>query len=372
MTDASADTDLIHCLHAANVPGVTTQRYDAMIERFGSWPDALAASARDLAAVPGVGEGAARKIKAGAADVDVDADLARTAELGGHVIHRGSDVYPEGLKRLPDAPLALYVRGEIRVSDALALAIVGARRCTFYGRTQAERLAAGLARAGFTIVSGKALGIDACAHWGAVRAGGRTIAVLGCGLAVEYPLDTRELTEAIIENGAILSEFPLDAAPTADHFPRRNRLIAALSLGVIVAEAAQRSGALITARLAAEMGKDVFAVPGNVSQPESRGCHRLIREGAKLVETVDDVIIELGPLAEVIEMPNGTSVADPRAFSLNKAEAAVFGLVSATPRSIDELIEESGMPASQVASTLMVLELKKLVQPLAGKRFVRM
>lgn len=373
MPESPPSDELSFLLKAASIPGLTALRYDAIVERFGSWPDAVTSPSRELAAVPGIGGDLARKVKASAGEFDVAAELARAADLGVEILHRGSPRYPAALRRLSDAPLVLYVKGEIRESDALALALVGSRRCTYYGRSQAERLAGGLATAGFCIVSGMAEGIDTASHRGALRAGGRTVAVLGCGLARTYPPGSDELAEAIAGSGAAVSELPLEAKPHRWYFPRRNRLIAAFSLGVIVVEAARRSGALITARLAGEMGKEVYAVPGCVDRPESRGCHWLIREGAKLVETVDDVICELGPLAEVIEMPaRGDRVADPRALCLNKREAALFDLLGPSPRSIDELIIESGLPAAQVSSTLMVLELKKVVRQLAGKQFVRM
>jgi len=363
--------DLKDLLCASLEARLNVARYRTLVERFGSWDAATKASPEALRNAIGVGEEVAARIRNSARSDAPEREMAAADQAGVRLVPHSAEDYPAAIKRTDDAPLVLYVKGTLLKSDPLALAVVGSRRCTYYGRSQAERMAFGLANAGFCIVSGLAEGIDAAAHRGALKAGKRTIAVLGCGLGRIYPVGHEELADQVVASGALLSEQPMDAHPDRRYFPRRNRLIAALGLGVLVVEAAARSGALITARLAAEMGKDVFAIPGNIDRFESRGCHRLIKDGAKLVESLDDIIEELGPLAEAVVLPAGGKVEDARVLYLNEREQRLFNLLSSTPMSIDEVIIESGLPASQVGSTLMVLELKRLVKQLAGKRFVR-
>ncbi|MCK4374429.1 MAG: DNA-processing protein DprA, partial [Candidatus Brocadiae bacterium] len=259
----------------------------------------------------------------------------------------------------------------------LAVAVVGSRHCSTYGRQQASRLAADLAGMGFTIVSGMAYGIDSAAHRGALTARGRTLAVLGCGLAKAPSPGDEELALDIAENGALLSELPMEAPPRPGNFPPRNRLISGLSLGVVVVEAAGRSGALITARLAGEQGKAVFAVPGNVDSPTSRGCHQLIRDGAVLVENARDVVDGLGPLSAPIELAGrahegpARPVEDARVMALNERERSILDLVGPSPRHIDEIVTETQLAPSIVSSTLLTLEIRGLIQQLAGQRYVR-
>jgi DNA processing protein len=275
------------------------------------------------------------------------------------------------LSEICDPPHVLYCRGEIQSRDRLAIAIVGARRCTVYGRQQAERLADGLARAGVTIVSGLARGIDASAHRGALAAGGRTFAVMATGLAQLYPPEHAGLADEVAASGALLSESRLDQVPVAGLFPQRNRIISGLSLGVIIVEASRKSGALHTARHAMEQGREVFAVPGRIDSLASEGCHDLIRDGATLVRGVDDVLEALGPLVEPVKTEGNGAVHDPRELTLNDQERAVLAHVLADPTQVDEIVRGAGLDSSRVLSTLTVLEMKRMIRRLPGGHYVR-
>ena len=295
--------------------------------------------------------------------------------------------YPSRLAEVPDAPATLHVRGALVDADALAVAIVGSRRATPYGLEVAETLAADLAARGVTIVSGLARGIDAAAHRGALRVGGRTLAVLGSGIDVIYPPENRRLAAEIAERGALLSQFAPGTPPLAHHFPLRNRVIAGLSLGVVVVEAAERSGALITARLAAEFGREVMAVPGPVTSPASRGAHALIRDGAALVERGEDVIAELPARWRECVRPavrRDEQVAPGRRDHLaharragghsgdaDEGEAAVLDAVGDEPMTMDDVIEKSGLASGRAAAVLSALELEGRVRQIEGKRFVQ-
>jgi DNA processing protein len=254
----------------------------------------------------------------------------------------------------------------------MAVAIVGSRHATQYGLAQAERLAGSLARAGLTIVSGLARGIDGAAHRGAMAAGGRTIAVLGSGLLNIYPPEHRELAKEVAAHGAVMSESPPRAEPLAGVFPQRNRIISGLSLGVIVIEAAVSSGALITARHAAEQGREVFAVPGRVDSRMSHGCHRLIRDGAKLVETADDVLEELSPLAVATTRPNGETIQHPAELLLNEVEQQVLSAIDHQATSIDRIVTQSGLTPQQVLATVSVLEMRRIIRRQSGSAVMRL
>jgi DNA processing protein len=274
----------------------------------------------------------------------------------------------------------LRVRGEYRREDQLAIAVVGSRRCSTYGRRQARRFARGLAGMGFTVVSGMAYGIDSEAHRAALAGRGRTVAVLGEGLACTLSGGDAELALEIAESGALVSELPMEAPARPGNFPPRNRLISGLALGVLVVEAAKRSGSLITARHAGEQGRAVFAVPGPVDSATSRGTHALIRDCAVLVEDARDVVDGLGPLAEALELPpreeaeaagEPEPLADPRELALNDREREVLALLDGSPCQIDQVIDRTGLAVSIVASTLLTLEIKGLVEKLDGQRYVR-
>ena len=361
--------DLVALMMTAGVGPLTSR---ALLDHFGTAGRILDAPISRLKEVPGVGPKVAERICKARVENDADGELALCARHGVALIARGDDRYPESLENIPDPPSLLYVKGAFEARDQLAIALVGSRRCTPYGMRIAERLAASLARTGFTIVSGLARGIDAAAHRGALKAGGRTIAVLGNGLAGIYPSEHEEMADEIAAHGAVVSELPMTQEPLAGLFPQRNRIISGLCLGVVVVEAAPRSGSLSTAHHAMEQNREVFAVPGPVDSLASRGCHRLIRDGARLVETVDDILEELGPLVrEIRPAPDEPAVRHPAELGLTDQERSLLGHLDDAPSGVDELIVRTGLTASQVMATLSVLELKRMVKRLPGHQFVR-
>src|SRR5713226_8866633 len=279
--------------------------------------------------------------------------------------------YPAWLRAIPDPPPVLYCDGVPEPGDRQAVAIVGSRQATPYGFRITETLAGELSALGFTILSGFARGIDAAAHRAALAAGGRTIAVLGCGLDVDYPPGHASLHAEIAGNGAVLTEFDPGMPPRATNFPRRNRIISGLALGVVVVEAAEDSGSLITARLALEQGREVFAVPGPIDAPTSRGPHGLLKQGAKLVETVDDIVEELLPkLDRPLQMAKSEPIAAlPEHVELSPSERTVLDLMSREPLHLDDLTERSRLTTPAVAGILLGLELKALVKQLPGQRY---
>jgi len=281
-----------------------------------------------LEKIPGVGPKIAARIVAGSKAADVDKEIKLAEKNNIKIVPYTSDQFPHNLKKIYDPPLLLYIKGEIRKSDTLALAIVGARKSSYYGQTQAERFGRQLAQVGFCVVSGMARGIDTNAHAGAIKGKGRTIAVLGSGLGVIYPSENKELSEKIADNGAVISELPMTTPPNNRNFPPRNRIISGLSLGVLVVESTLRSGSAITAKWALEHGKDVFAIPGNIDSNYSRGTNKLIKDGAKLVEDISDIVEELGPLAESIHINDSEKVADIRSLTLNSKENKIFSILS--------------------------------------------
>ncbi|MEZ6069668.1 MAG: DNA-processing protein DprA [Pirellulales bacterium] len=308
--------------------------------------------------------------------------LCRQHHIG--VLTAGSTAFPPLLREIPDPPPVLFLKGDITPADGTAVAVVGSRHATSYGRQQAERLGRGLAQTGYTVVSGLARGVDAAAHRGALAAGGRTLAVLGNGLARIYPPEHAELAIEVSHCGALLSESLPGDAPHPKSFPKRNRLISGLSLGVVVVEAAERSGALITARHATEQNREVFAVPGRVDNRMARGPHRLIRDGARLVESVDDVLEELESVAAALRRPAPTlpacqtgaappsrSPIRPALAKLDDVERQVFAAVETEATHVDEVIRRSGAPAHVVLATMTTLEVRRLVRRVDGGRWMR-
>ena len=289
-----------------------------------------------------------------------------------HIVVAESDDFPQLLQRIPDPPSKLYVVGNIDALHLPTLAIVGSRNPTRGGRQNAYEFAKHLGRSGFCIVSGLAQGIDAAAHEGALDADALTVAFLGHGIDRIYPAENRELAHRIAAGGALCSEYPLGSPPRKEHFPRRNRLISGLSLGTLVVEAAKRSGSLISARLAAEQGREIFAIPGSIHNPMSRGCHQLIRQGAKLVESADDIVSELGPMVghlmqSVIQDAPETGDSEHHDVDYEK----LLQTLSYDPASADELAEQSGLTIDQVSSMLLILELEKKIEAQAGGRYSR-
>lgn len=388
------------------IPGVGPRTRRSLLEFFGSPEAVLHASAEQLRQVPGVGPKLAAVVAAGEGTLPgasrrkstaagspwevaaAEAELCLAEGLRWHL--EDDPEYPARLRTVPDPPGVLFSRGTLLPQDGAAVAIVGSRHATRYGLTQAHRLAAGLAQAGYTVISGLARGIDAAAHRGALAAGGRTIAVLGSGLGRIYPPEHVDLAAEVAASGALLSEHPARFGPLASSFPQRNRIVSGMSLGVIVVEAALRSGALGTVQHALEQGREVFAVPGPIDSPLSQGCHRLIREGAKLVECVEDVVDELrtlaatqppvpkGPRSLFDLLPqNAAPAAGPATAAavnmpqLSETESKVYGLISSEPRRVDDVIAEAELPSHRVLAAIGSLEMRFLIRRVEGNRVER-
>ena len=369
-------------LRWALTEGIGPLTFSRMLIQLGDADAALGASIETLKTVKGIGTQRAETIARSRDRVDVEGEIAAAEAQGVHIICRADPEYPEGLKRIPDAPVVLYVKGELRPTDAVAIAIVGSRACTIYGSEQARRFGELLAGAGFTVVSGLARGIDAFAHHGAVDCGGRSIAVMGCGLTDIYPAENRALAEKLLENGAWVTELPMEIDVRAEQFPGRNRIIAGLTLGTLVVEAADRSGALITARLASEYNREVFAIPGRVQDPMSQGTNALIRDGAaKLTVCLEDILDELGEVGIRLRAANepATESAEeggrgelPVALGrLSAVELAVYGAVGYEPTLQDVVLRATELPLGEVLAALTSLELKGLVRRLPGNVVMR-
>ncbi|PHS11246.1 MAG: DNA-protecting protein DprA [Blastopirellula sp.] len=352
-------------LRLALISGVGPRTNVILLEYFGSCEAILAASNSQLQQVTGVGPKLANKIvKSHEIDIDREIDLCR--DFGIKILTRKDDLYPHLLQEIPDPPNIIFVRGDLLPCDSMSVAIVGTRHATSYGLRQAERFAFELSKAGFTIVSGLARGIDGAAHRGALKAEGRTIAFLAGGVCSIYPPEHDKLAEQVVKNGALISEAAPLMKPMAGAFPQRNRLITGMSLGTVVVEAATRSGALISARTANEQGREVFAMPGRIDVAVSHGCHRLIKDGAKLIESVDDIIDELGPLAKPTQVNQTTVIRHPAEVKLNEQESCVLQAISVESTDMDTIVEKSGLPIQRVLSTISVLEMRRLIQRISG------
>ncbi|UCC69695.1 MAG: DNA-processing protein DprA [Armatimonadota bacterium] len=304
---------------------------------------------------------------------DYRADLEKLAKLRARLITIRDAEYPPHLRHIYDSPPVLFVRGSLQPCDERAIAIVGTRRVTAYGRLVSETLGRDLAARGITVVSGMAVGADAAAHRGALSAGGRTIGILACGIDVLYPRDTLELREQAVVRGAVISEVPLGTPARPPRFPARNRLISGLSLGVVVTEAPERSGALLTANHAANQGRQVFAVPGSVNSEFSRGTHALLRDGARLVESVEDILDELS-LPDLSSPPaseGGAGEQTPAVSELTGDERTILDALSLHQKHVDDVIHECHLPSSRASGGLLMLELKGLVRRLPGNMFMR-
>jgi DNA processing protein len=352
-------------LALALVPELPPTWAFALSARLGG-PEAVLATGVDRLVQAGVAPEVAASVARAAERVP--AQLAALARIGGRVLAWSDADYPAVLRHIPDPPLALMVRGDLPGDDEIAIAVVGTRRATSYGRRVAEELARDLAAAGVTVVSGLATGIDAAAHRGALEAGGRTVAVLGTGVDDVYPSWHRELAAAIVGQGALVSEFACGTAPLAFHFPRRNRLISGLTRGTIVVEAAEKSGSLITARYALEQGREVFAVPGPLGPVAHRGPHRLIREGARLVTCADDVLAELAPALRHRLAARRKAAAEA---VLTLPERRLLDALGTADAHVDDVIRAAALAPAAALETLLALELRGLVRQLPGKRFRR-
>ncbi len=358
-------------LQLALVGGVGPRTMANLIDHFGSPSEAAQATLEQLGKVVGIGPKTACLIRDGMKSDLLEKVREHCDSHRVRMLIPGDDSFPRLLLELEDPPLLLFVRGEFQKSDSLAIGMVGTRHCTSYGSTMASRLAKGLARSGLTIVSGLARGIDAICHRGAIEAGGRTIAVLGSSVTEIYPPEHEELSEQILDCGLLISETHPFSKPKAGVFPQRNRIISGLSLGVVVVEAAERSGSLITARHAGEQGRDVFAIPGAVTSRMSRGCNRLIRDGAILVQDAQCVLEHLGPLVEQIELDGGDKVSHPAELQLNEIENAILQCIDTVATDIDSVVVKSGLPVSRVLSTLSVLQMKGLIKRPSGRTVSR-
>jgi DNA processing protein len=370
MTDDATGRDLRRAaLALTRVAGVGSVTFRALVTALGDAAAVFQASPSVLNAVPGCARQVADAVRSFNEWAWVDAELDRLAAVGGRLLVAGSSEYPVHLRRIHDPPPVLYTVGDLAAEDPRVIAVVGSRRATPYGAATAARLARELTGAGFVVVSGMARGIDAAAHQGAVAGGGRTLAVLGCGVDVAYPPEMRALKEQVKAHGAVLSELPLGAPPDAHHFPTRNRIISGMSLGVLVVEATAESGSLITARLALEQGREVFAVPGNVGTPTSAGTNQLIKSGATLVETVEDILGHV--VGQLGAVPARTAHVVSIALDLTDDESRVVDLLSWEPSHVDELTARTHLAPNRLAEVLLGLELKGMVRQVPGRYYVR-
>ncbi len=382
-------------LRWALIDGVGPLTFSKVLIQLGDPEQALGASAATLQTVKGIGREKADAVARARDSAEPDREIEAAAEHGVRIICRADEDYPPGLKQIADAPIVLYVKGELRPTDAVALAVVGTRHCTIYGSEQARRFGELLAGAGFTVVSGLARGIDAFAHHGTIDAGGRSIAVMGCGLTEVYPPENAALADKLLDSGAWLTELPMQAAVRAENFPGRNRIIAGLTLGTLVVEAPLRSGALITARLAMEYNREVFAVPGRAQDPMSLGTNALIRDGgAKLVTCLEDILDELGEVGDKLrpadaapgikgsrdqgikagpatEPERERGASSQAALPLSAAESRVYDAIGYEPILNDVVLRAAELPPGEVLAALTALELKGLVKRLPGNLVVR-
>lgn len=396
-------------LHLNLIQGIGPKTVQFLIRIFGSAEKVLNASSQELQNIEGLAPTARERLIHKKLGCPLERELELIHEFGCQIVTFYDAEYPPLLKEIDTPPLILYVRGELKPEDALSIALVGSRQAKDYGRRVSYQLSYQLAKRGLTVISGFAKGIDTCAHRGALEANGRTIAVMGNGLSLIYPAANSELVEKVIESGALVSEFPMGMKPRSENFPRRNRIISGLTLGTVVVEASNRSGALITARLASEQGREVFAVPGEIFSELSTGTHKLIDNGAKLISTVDDLLEALPhhalsqistsaptqvpdnetqpPQTPSIEKsdPQQTSSTTPKTTATEKKttapvvpppdlttdEKTVFNAIEVPSSHIDTIVRTTQLPISQVSSLLLMLELKGAIQQLPGKQFAK-
>jgi DNA processing protein len=363
--------ELVALVALSLAAGIGPKLQSALLEHFGTASDVLSQPKDVLLTVNGIGPKTATSITDKGLLDEARALLQECRALDVDVLDQQHRDYPQRLKEICDPPTVFYRKGVLLPQDELSIGIVGSRRCTAYGRRQAERMAAALSRAGFTIVSGLARGIDAAAHRSALKSGGRTLAILASGVKTIYPPEHDELAEEISQQGALLSEMPLNQRPLPGLFPQRNRIISGICLGVIVIEATRNSGALYTARHALEQGREVFALPGPVDSLASEGCHELIRDGVTLVRNVDDVLSELGPLSVPSTQSSSVTIHSPRELVLNVQETEVLNQITSQPIGIDEVVRGCSMEPSRVLATLTILEMRRLIRRLPGNSFVR-
>ena len=362
-------TDREYLIGLNLIPQLTPKRSKTLFGRYEAFEEIWNAPGAELRSLFGssvVGEG----IAAGRSEEALDAELARADELGVQIVTLVDPEYPHLLREIDDPPLALYARGRMPIDTSRTIAVVGTRRGTRYGKLVAGRLASRLAMKGIIVVSGLAAGIDTAAHQGTLDVGGQTVAVLGCGIDYPYPKRNQPLAAQIASgHGTILSEYPLGMKPAKWTFPQRNRILSGLSRGVIVVQAPERSGSLITARLALEQGREVFSVPGNITSLTSAGTNRLIRQGAKLIETIDDVLAEFPDLQR--ERDQQPARDEAAAGALAERERVVYELIGLEPVHVDDIIARADLSPTEASHTLLLLQLEGLIEEAEGGRYIR-
>jgi DNA processing protein len=365
-------TEKLAWLALRGIPGVGPVLFHRLVQAFGSPAQVFQTPPTELRGLRGVSAALAQAILGFRQWDRVEEHLSRLKAFGAKALTVDDPAYPLRLKEIPFPPPLIFVKGVIKPEDSLALALVGTRSASYYGKKTCRSLARELARRGVTVVSGLARGIDTAAHQGALEGGGRTLAVLGCGLDVVYPPENLELYGRIQESGALITEYPLGTPPEAHNFPRRNRIISGLSLGVLVVEAGVRSGTQITAQCALEQGREVLAVPGPINSPTSVGPHRLIQTGAKLVQDVDDILAELPKGGAPVKSGAGAASEIPVGTRpiLFRVDDPLLPLLGSEPLQLEELVQASHLPAPEVMSRLTLLEIQGLVRELPGKCYV--
>ncbi len=376
------DAETLARLKLHLLPGLGPKTLAALLERFESAERIIRTPASELITVSNIGQKTADQLTEALTKLNIDAEIALVEKHQARMLHLDHPEYPTALRTIPTAPFFLFTRGTFQPTDAKSVAIVGSRHCTAYGRRVASRLAEGLVRAGWTIVSGLARGIDGVAHTAALDAGGRTVAVLAGGLGKLYPPEHKELAERVVQQGVLLSEMPMAMAPMPDLFPRRNRIISGLSRATIIVEAALKSGALITARLAGEQGREVLAVPGPIDSEASEGPHQLIRQGATLVRSVDDVLEALQALPQLDTDNSETKSAGSRSAStapqikeppatLSPVQLQLWQSLGSESANVDDLVTATQLGISEINSGLLMMELAGHIRRLPGNRFAR-
>ncbi len=336
-----------------------------LLEALETPENILAAGQQRLLSIPGIGPETAAAITGWETQIDLKRELSRCESFGCRVVTQLDAAYPESLRQLYDPPIALYIKGEIQERDAMSIAIVGSRMTSNYGRETARKLAYQLGMAGVTVVSGGARGIDASAHQGALSAKGRTLCILGTGINQVYPSEHGQLFEQITQCGALITQFPFDRPPDRQTFPIRNRIVAGMTLGTVVVEAGANSGALITANIANDYGRQVFAVPGPVHSPKSKGCHKLIKNGAKLCETAEDILTEF----EYLFPQTNDSLLNPSTLQLSDSAQKLYKMICQEELHIDELVRQSGLSVPVVSVALLQLEMKRLIKQNSGNYY---
>ena len=362
-------TETEACIALNMVPKMGPVRLRKLLEVFETPSRILLARPGELRTVSGIGDDVATTISKWEEHVDLPAELKRIEDFGAQVLTQQSPEYPKLLREIHNPPIVLYVWGKLTPRDDHAVGVVGSRKASHYGLECAKKLSYQLAYAGMTVASGLARGIDTAAHQGALAAKGRTVAVLGSGLNQLYPAENLQLAEKITESGAVMTEFSMDVTADTQTFPMRNRIVSGMSSALLVVEAGLSSGALITSSQAIDQGRSVYAVPGPINRPTSAGSNRLIQQGAKLVMSAGDILDDM----QVLFPENPRPMAEtPRLDALNDEEKEVYGSIGDSETAIDEIITKSGLPTSKVSSTLLTLEMKRLVKQLPGQHFVKL